>query len=85
LRHYVRSRKVAGSKSDEVNDFFLICLILPALGFTQPLIEMSFRSRKIMFPRSRARPARKVDVTDICEPIVYKIWDLRRLRTLWAS
>jgi hypothetical protein len=31
LKHYAKSRKVAGSKPDEVNEFFFsICLILPA-------------------------------------------------------
>jgi hypothetical protein len=29
LRHYATSRKVAGSRSDDVNEFFLIYLILP--------------------------------------------------------
>jgi hypothetical protein len=33
----------------------------------------------------KARPARKADnLTAICEPIVYKMWDLQRLTTLWA-
>jgi hypothetical protein len=30
LRHYATSRKLAGSRPDEVNAFFLIYLILPA-------------------------------------------------------
>jgi hypothetical protein len=30
LKHYVTSRKVAGSRPDEVNEFFLIYVILPA-------------------------------------------------------
>jgi hypothetical protein len=30
LRHYVTSRKVAGSRPDEVNKFFSLYLILPA-------------------------------------------------------
>jgi hypothetical protein len=55
---------------DEANESFSIYLILPAaqaLGFTQPLIEMSTRSRKIMF----LRPVRKADnLTAICEPTV---------------
>jgi hypothetical protein len=29
--------------------------------------------------------ARKADFTAICEPIVKKMWKLRRLTTLWAS
>jgi hypothetical protein len=28
---------------------------------------------------------RKADLTTICEPIVYKMWEPRRLITLWAS
>jgi hypothetical protein len=48
---------------------FSIYLILPAamaLGFIQPLTEMSTRSRKIMFVGSKARPVRRVDnLTDI--------------------
>jgi hypothetical protein len=30
LRHYVTSRKVAGSRPDKVNEFFSISLIVPA-------------------------------------------------------
>jgi hypothetical protein len=60
LRHYATSRKVAGSRPDEVNSFFSIYLIfLIALDpeFTQPLTEMSIRIRKIiMFLGRRARP-----------------------------
>jgi hypothetical protein len=49
-RHYAASRKVAGSIPDEVIEFFFY-LSNPtsfsmALGFTQPLIEMSTRNRK---------------------------------------
>jgi hypothetical protein len=46
-----------------------------ALGSTQPLTEMS-----------TGRPARKAEnLTAICESIVYKMWEPRRLTTLWAS
>jgi hypothetical protein len=42
-----------------------------ALGFTQPLTEMSTRSRKIMFLGCRAWPERRADnIVAICEPIV---------------
>jgi hypothetical protein len=37
-----------------------------------------------MFLASRARPVRKSDVTAICEPIVYKMWDHQQLKTLQA-
>jgi hypothetical protein len=72
---YSVHRNVTGSKQNEVNEFFSICLIRPAAlgegGFTQPLTEMSTRSRKIMFLGSRARPVRRADnLTSICEPIV---------------
>jgi hypothetical protein len=53
-----------------------------ALGSTQPLTEISTRN----LPRGKGRLARKADnLTAICEPIVYKMWEPRRLTTLWAS
>jgi hypothetical protein len=62
------------SKADEVNELFSIYLFLPsALGpeFTQPLTEMTIRSRKILFLRSRAWTVhRDGNFTAICEPIV---------------
>jgi hypothetical protein len=52
-----------------------------ALGSTQPLTEMSTTN----VPGGKGRPARKADnLTIVCEPIVYKMWDPRRLITLWA-
>jgi hypothetical protein len=34
----------------------------------------------------KGRPGRKADnLTDICEPIVYKMWEPQSLTTLWAS
>jgi hypothetical protein len=51
-----------------------------ALGSTQPLSEMSTRN----LPGGKGRPARKADLTTICEPSVYKMWEPRRLTTLWA-
>jgi hypothetical protein len=53
-----------------------------ALGSTQPLTEMSTRN----LSGGEERPARKADnFTAICESIVYKMWEPRRLTTLWAS
>jgi hypothetical protein len=50
-----------------------------ALGSTQPLTEMSTRN----LPGGKVRPAREADnLTAICEPIVYKMWEPRRLTTL---
>jgi hypothetical protein len=52
-----------------------------ALGSTQLLTEMSTRN----LPGGKRWPARKADIlTAICEPIVYKMWEPRRLTTLWA-
>jgi hypothetical protein len=45
--------------------------VLTQPQFTQPLTEMSTRSRRIMFLESRARPVRRADsLTAICEPTV---------------
>jgi hypothetical protein len=56
--------------------------MLPALRSTQPLTEMSTRN----IPGGKGRPARKADkLAAISEPIVYKMWKLRRLKILWAS
>jgi hypothetical protein len=52
------------------------------LESTQSLKEMSTRN----LPEGKGRQARKtVNPTAICEPIVYKMWEPRRLTTLWAS
>jgi hypothetical protein len=53
-----------------------------ALGSTQPLTEMNTRN----LPGGKRRPVHNTDsLTAICEPIVYKMWDPRRLTALWAS
>jgi hypothetical protein len=50
-----------------------------ALGSTQSLTEMS----TINLPGSKGRTARKADnLTAIYEPIIEKMWVLRRLKTL---
>jgi hypothetical protein len=52
-----------------------------ALGSTQPLTEMSTRN----LPGDKDWTARNADnLTAICEPIVQKMWESRRLTTLWA-
>jgi hypothetical protein len=85
LRHSTTSWKVAGSIHDEVMGVFN--LYNPSsrtmtLGSTQPLTEMSMRN----LPGGKGQPARKADnITTICEPIVYKMWDPRRLKTLCSS
>jgi hypothetical protein len=52
-----------------------------ALGSTQPLMEMSTRNH----PGGKRRLERKADnLTAICEPIVYKMWEPRCLTKLLA-
>jgi hypothetical protein len=52
------------------------------LGSTQPLTEMCTSN----LPGGKGRPALKADsLTAICEPIVQKMWEPRRLTTQWAS
>jgi hypothetical protein len=53
------------------------------LVFTQPLTEMSIKN----LPGSKGRPSRKNadNLTAISEPIVYKMWELQHLTTLWSS
>jgi hypothetical protein len=53
-----------------------------ALGLTQPLTEISTRN----LLGGKGRPAPKAhNLTAICEPIVWKIWEPRPLTTLWTS
>jgi hypothetical protein len=53
-----------------------------ALGSTQPLTEMSTRN----LAGDKGQPACKAaNLTAICEPTVCKMWEPRRLTTLWAS
>jgi hypothetical protein len=53
-----------------------------ALGSAHPLTEMSTRKLSV----GNVRPKRKADnLTAICEPTVKKMWEPRRLTTLWAS
>jgi hypothetical protein len=53
-----------------------------ALGSTQPVTEISTRN----LPGGKGRPVRKADnLTAICEPTVYKMWEPQRLKTQWTS
>jgi hypothetical protein len=53
-----------------------------ALCSTQPLTKITTRN----LPGGKEQPALKADNnTVICEPIVLKVWEPRRLTTLWAS
>jgi hypothetical protein len=82
LRDYATSRKFARSIPDKVIKSFKLPNISSgamALRSTQPLTEMSTRN----LPGGKGRPARKADnLTAICEPIVYKIWEPRLLKNL---
>jgi hypothetical protein len=52
-----------------------------ALGSTQPLTEMS--TSNIPGGGGKGRQAHKAEnLTAICEPIIIKIWESRRLTTL---
>jgi hypothetical protein len=52
-----------------------------ALGSTQPITEISTRN----FPGGKGQQARGADnLTAFCEPTVWKMWEPRRLTTLWA-
>jgi hypothetical protein len=77
----------AGRSRDRIPDEvdFFIYLIPPAAlwpwGRLSLLTEMSTRN----IPGGEGRPARKADLTAICEPIVYKMWEPQHLTTLWVS
>jgi hypothetical protein len=52
-----------------------------ALRSTMPLTEKSTRNLAV----GKVRPTRKADnLTAICEPIVWNMWEPRRLTTLWV-
>jgi hypothetical protein len=84
LRYYATSREVASSIPDEVITFFnwpnpSSCTM--AMGSIQPLTEMSTRN----LPGGKGRPARGANnFTAISESTVYKMWEPRRLTTVWA-
>jgi hypothetical protein len=76
---------VAGSISNEVTGFFnwpSPSSSTVVLGSTQSLTKM--RTRNI--PGGKGRPAREADnFTVIYESAVRRMWEPRRLRTLWTS
>jgi hypothetical protein len=85
LRHYAASLKVLDMIPDEVIEFFNWLNptnLTMVLGSTEPPTEMSTRN----LPGDKGRPAHKAgNFTSICEPIAYKMWEPRRLTTLWSS
>jgi hypothetical protein len=80
FRHYATSRKIAGSIR-----FFNWpnpSSRTMTLRSTQTLTEMSTRN----LLGGKRRPEQKADnLTAICEPNVFKMWEPRSLTTLWAS
>jgi hypothetical protein len=55
-------------------------------GATDDHLRTSYSSIKYQNQESSwDRPVRKVDLIAICEPIVWKMWEPRRLTTLRAS
>jgi hypothetical protein len=84
LRHYAATPKAASSIPDEVTGFFSCpnpSNRTMSQGSTQHLTEMSTRN----LPVGKWRPVRKADnLTAICEPIVQRMWEPRRLTTIWA-
>jgi hypothetical protein len=81
LRHSATRRKVAGWIPDEVIGPKPSSHIM-ALGSTQSLTEMSTRN----LPGGKVRPEPKAhNFTATYEPTIYKMWERRRLTTLWAS
>jgi hypothetical protein len=84
LRHYATSRKVSCSIPDVIGFFNWPkpSSRTMTLVSTQLLTEMSTRN----LPGGKGRLARGADnPTSICELIVQKMWEPRRLTTLWAS
>jgi hypothetical protein len=81
----LQSGSFAGSIPDEITGFFNCpnpSSRILALGSAQPLTEMSTRN----LPGGKEWPVSKTDnLTAVCEPIVWKVWELRHLTTLWAS
>jgi hypothetical protein len=81
----LQAREVAGSIPDDVIGLFNWSnpsSRTMALGSTQTLTEMSTRN----LPEGKGRQTRNADnLTAICEPIVQKMWEPRRVTTLWAS
>jgi hypothetical protein len=73
--------EVAGSIPDEFTEIFNLpnpSSLTIALGATQPPIEMC----AINLTEGKERPERKTDkFPALCQPILKKMWDPRRLRT----
>jgi hypothetical protein len=86
LRHYATSLKVVCSFLMRPLDFFSWSnpsSSTMALGSTQLLTEISIMN--LHGGKGKGRPARKTDnLTSICEPTVYRMWETRCLTALWT-
>jgi hypothetical protein len=79
------SRKVAGSIPDGVIGFFNLpnpSSLTMVLASIQPLTEMSTRN---LAGGGGLRVHKADNIVAIYDRIVYKVWDPRRLTTLWTS
>jgi hypothetical protein len=88
IEAYATNRKVAGNTPGEV--IGILNWSNPSsrnivLGFTAPRPQLRPRNL-VAGGGGKARPTFKADnLADICEPIVHKMFDPRRLKTIWAS
>jgi hypothetical protein len=87
LRYNATSRKVTGSSSDEVDFFSIYVIFQPHYGSRVDSVSDRNQYQESSWGGGGGKrpPASKADLTTICESIVQKMWEPRRLTTLWAS
>jgi hypothetical protein len=60
-----------------------ICEVYNSISLGPAADRNEYQKKKRVFLESRARPVRMADnLTAICEPIVYTVWDPQHLTTL---